>query len=231
MASPIRVSMGGSNLLTSRLNRMSTTSSTPAPARARSNRVHTPLTLCAATTAALAAVLTLSACSSNDGSADASSVADAAVTASPSSSSSTPAAAAVAPCKAHNLVGTIEQVQGAAGSTIIDVSLRNDGPSCTVAGFPGVSLIDVDGSQIGAAADREPASATPQSLTLATGDAASFSVRSTNALAFDPKECNTIDSTALKVYPPADTEWVTLPLTVTTCGNEQIHTLFTGMVG
>ena len=114
---------------------------------------------------------------------------------------------------AHNLVGTIEQVQGAAGSTIIDVSLRNDGPSCTVAGFPGVSLIDVDGSQIGAAADREPASATPQSLMLATGDAASFSVRSTNALAFDPKECNTIDSTALKVYPPADTEWVTLPLT------------------
>jgi hypothetical protein len=175
-------------------------------------------------------VLTLSACSSNDRSADASSVADAAVTASPSSSSSTPAAAAVAPCKAHNLVGTIEQVQGAAGSTIIDVSLRNDGPSCTVAGFPGVSLIDVDGSQIGAAADREPASATPQSLTLATGDAASFSVRSTNALAFDPKECNTIDSTALKVYPPADTEWVTLPLTVATCGNEQIHTLFTGMV-
>lgn len=210
---------------------MSTTSSTAAPARARSNRVHTPLTLCAATTAALAAVLTLSACSSNDGSADASSVADAAVTASPSSSSSTPAAAAaVAPCAAHNLVGTIEQVQGAAGSTIIDVSLRNDGPSCTVAGFPGVSLIDVDGSQIGAAADREPASATPQSLTLATGDAASFSVRSTNALAFDPKECNTIDSTALKVYPPADTEWVTLPLTVATCGNEQIHTLFTGMV-
>lgn len=208
---------------------MSTTSSTPAPARVRSNRVHTPLTLCAATTAALAAVLTLSACSSNDGSADASSVADAAVTASPSSSSSAPAAA-VAPCAAHNLVGTIEQVQGAAGSTIIDVSLRNDGPSCTVAGFPGVSLIDVDGSQIGAAADREPASATPQSLTLATGDAASFSVRSTNALAFDPKECNTIDSTALKVYPPADTEWLTLPLTVATCGNEQIHTLFTGMV-
>lgn len=99
--------------------------------------------------------------------------------------------------------------------------LTNTGDvTCTVEGYPGVSLIDADGDQIGAAATREETD-TPVAISLKPGDSAYSELQITNADMFDEETCNPTAATALRVYPPDQTDSLTVNASYMGCANEE----------
>lgn len=102
----------------------------------------------------------------------------------------------------------------AAGSQFIDAVLTNKGGrTCTAYGFPGVSLTDSNGRQVGQPAERSP-SGTATALTLKPGSAAISVLQVPNAGNFPSGQC-TSGATMLKVYPPANTVALTAATDIT----------------
>src|ERR1700749_1136129 len=64
------------------------------------------------------------------------------------------AKAAAPACQASQLVATLNDGSGAAGSTYWKLTFSNLGPACTLGGYPGVSAVGLNGRQIGSAASR-----------------------------------------------------------------------------
>lgn len=127
-------------------------------------------------------------------------------TASASQSASASAAAASSTCAASSLSATLTQGDGGgAGSSYPYLVLTNTGSAdCTVYGYPGVSL-RAGGQQIGAAAERDD-SVTPTTITLKPGDSAHSQLRITNAGAFDESACGPTQADEILVYPPDQTD-------------------------
>ncbi|MBN9644820.1 DUF4232 domain-containing protein [Corynebacterium mendelii] len=133
-------------------------------------------------------------------------------------------------CRAGNIDGTIDSTQSGAGSVMRTVRLTNRGPACTMYGYPGVSVTDAGGNQLGAAAEREGA-LQPESVRLDTGQSAHFHMRMSNARIFDPTVCQPVDTVAfIKIYPPNDTGSLSLPATGAACADPSTPFLFTGAV-
>ena len=87
--------------------------------------------------------------------------------------------------------------------------LTNSGSAdCSVTGYPGVSLA-AGGTQIGAAAERDD-SVAPQTIVLKPGESAHSALRITNADAFDADTCNAQQADSLVVYPPDQTQAITV---------------------
>ncbi|AMM19547.1 hypothetical protein AX769_04570 [Frondihabitans sp. PAMC 28766] len=110
----------------------------------------------------------------------------------------------VAACTTANLRGSLDNANGgAAGSTYASVVLTNVGTaSCTLQGWPGVSLVgDSNGTQIGAAAvfDRTSPHGT---VTLAPKAAAKAPLRIVQALNYDNATCSPTTADGFRVYPP-----------------------------
>ena len=117
----------------------------------------------------------------------------------------------MAQCDTSDLGISIAGQQGAAGSVILDLEVRLSGPRpCSLEGFPGISLIDADGAQIGAAAGREGPAAEP--MVLGIGGQATTAVRIARAENYDAGSCGPVPAAALRVYPPGNTAAVDLPL-------------------
>jgi hypothetical protein len=120
-------------------------------------------------------------------------------------SSSGSGGTAAGECTTANLTGstTIANGGGAAGSTYIDIVLTNKGSaSCTVQGWPGVSIVGGgNGTQIGqpAVLDRTSAHGT---VTLASGAAAKAQLRIVSAGAYDASTCQPEAGDGYRVYPP-----------------------------
>ncbi len=101
--------------------------------------------------------------------------------------------------------------QGAAGSVIRTYALRNTGTgTCVLYGFPGASLVDAQGRQVGAAARRQGAAG---QVRLAPGQAASFDV----ALAYAGCPGGAPRSQSLRVYPPGDRGSLLTPYQLPVC--------------
>ncbi|MDO4910465.1 MAG: DUF4232 domain-containing protein [Corynebacterium sp.] len=129
-------------------------------------------------------------------------------------------------CLANNLTATISAPNGTAGSSYYTVSLNNVGSACSLQGYPGVSLVDSLGNQIGAAADRDGADF--NLVRLDKGDNAIFTVQISNAMAYG--DCTVTSAAALKIYPPENRESITIPLRTQTCAEDSIHTMTTSAV-
>jgi hypothetical protein len=111
--------------------------------------------------------------------------------------SPSPTVVGTADCQSVHLALQAGQSQGAAGSTIATYILRNAGSTpCGLAGFPGVSLLNSSGAQLGAAATRQ-GTATARFI-VQPGQVASFQVQISvvSCSAGDPQ------STTIRVYPP-----------------------------
>ena len=143
------------------------------------------------------------------------SAAPATVTASPAPASPAPATSAPAtsappagpqPCSASSLKASLGLSQGAAGSIyqVIDFTNVSDA-SCTLYGYPGVSM--AGGSpvtQIGAAAAENPAA--PRKLvTLVPGETGNALLRIVQPGFFPVSRCAPVNATYLQVYPPNQT--------------------------
>ncbi|HEX7992916.1 MAG TPA: DUF4232 domain-containing protein [Streptosporangiaceae bacterium] len=110
------------------------------------------------------------------------------------------------PCASRNLGVHTGNGEGAAGSTYIPIVFTNNSSAtCTLYGYPGVSLAGgTPVRQIGVAADENPA--TPrQVVTLKPGGSASALLRIVSAQNYPAARCHLVHATYLQVYPPNQT--------------------------
>ena len=96
--------------------------------------------------------------------------------------------------------------------------------SCTLYGYPGVSLRGTQYVQIGAAATRNAAPA-PSLVTLPPGATANAVVRMTDPAVYSTAECGPVTSAYLQVYPPNQTQPVELPFEGQTCSQASVKIL------
>lgn len=120
----------------------------------------------------------------------------------------------------------------AAGSAYYTISLRNTGQAtCTLDGYPGVSLVGANGVQLGRAADRNPAG-TSKTLTLAKGAGTTFILQVANAGDYSSGQCRPTAARGFRIYPPGSTQALFLARSgVTGCAATTVHQLTVGRVG
>jgi hypothetical protein len=112
-----------------------------------------------------------------------------------------------------------------AGTDFTVLDFANSGTStCTLFGFPGVSLTNSSGTQIGAAATRNPSKAATV-ITLAPGAKANATLGVANAENYPAAACKPTAAAQLKIYPPNQTQPVELPFTATGCAVSSTHQL------
>jgi hypothetical protein len=137
--------------------------------------------------------------------------------------SSAPASAAS--CLTSNLHITLGNGGAGAGTDFTILDFTNSGTStCTLFGFPGVSLINSSGAQIGAAATRNP-SKPATAITLAPGAKANATLGVANAENYPASACKPTAAAQLKVFPPNQTQAIELPFTATGCAVSSTHQL------
>jgi Domain of unknown function (DUF4232) len=129
---------------------------------------------------------------------------------SPSSPSSPAAAGAACPTSALRVKQGI--AQGYAGGVYQVIDFTNtSGSTCTLFGYPGVSLVSGPPYvQIGLAAKRGT-STRGKLVTLAPGATANAMLQIVDALNYPPASCGPAKAAALKIYPPNQTVPVYLP--------------------
>jgi hypothetical protein len=195
----------------------------------------------ALTAAALICTAAVAGCASSGSSQPAASgstpAASSSAPAATSSSSNTPAVVAPsssAPgtpaCATSALQVKLGSSDGYAGGVYVVINFTNtSGSTCTLFGYPGVSLVTGPPyKQIGLAAKRST-STSKKLVTLAAGATANAQLQIVDALNFPSASCGPTKATALKIYPPNQTEPVYLPNTSTGC-SKPVQIMYIGTV-
>jgi hypothetical protein len=135
------------------------------------------------------------------------------------------APAGAAACSSSNLRISLGNGGAGAGTdfTVIDFT-NSGGAPCTLYGFPGVSLTNSSGAQIGAAATRNPSKAATL-VTLAPGAKASAELGVANAENYPAAACKPTTSAQMKVFPPNQTQAVEVAFTTMGCAVSSTHQL------
>lgn len=119
-------------------------------------------------------------------------------------------------CTAAALDTHLGRVGGAAGSAILTLVFTNtSADTCTLYGYPGVSYVGPDGSQVGAPAARSPRP--ENAVPLAPGASASAQVRAAQVHNYPAERCRPTPVAGLRVYPPGETSSVVLEHRTTGC--------------
>jgi Domain of unknown function (DUF4232) len=114
---------------------------------------------------------------------------------------------------------------GAAGSFYSFIDFTNtSSASCTLYGYPGVSLTTASGAQIGPAATRDATTAAA-TITLAPGATANAVLRMTDPTVYSTGKCQPTTSAYLKVYPPNQTAPVKVSFKENTCASSSVKML------
>jgi hypothetical protein len=142
----------------------------------------------------------------------------------PSSAPGTPA------CATSALQVKLGSSDGYAGGVYVTIDFTNtSGSRCTLFGYPGVSLVTGPPyKQIGLAAKRSTSSS-KKLVTLAAGATANAQLQIVDALNFPSASCGPTKATALKIYPPNQTEPVYLPNTSAGC-SKPVQIMYIGTV-
>lgn len=130
-------------------------------------------------------------------------------------------------CSTEQLKGSLGETQSGAGQRYTVLILTNTGTkTCELRGFPGVSLLDAAGKQLGAPASREGNEG--PTVTIAPGASASATLHTSaqgTGSACEPT------STQLRVYPPDNTAALTFAAAYSACGGFRVSTLVSGTAG
>lgn len=132
-------------------------------------------------------------------------------------------------CDAADLAGSVEEIRGGAtaGSVYRGLEVTNtSGDPCVLAGYPGVSYVDADGNQIGAAATRntsEPA----VSIDLQPGESAMATLKQTKASNYGD-QCEQVEASGLRVYPPSAYDSLIAEQHITACADPLIELMTIG---
>ena len=147
--------------------------------------------------------------------------------ATPSTSTTEEAAdrAATPECRSADLRADYRARDAAAGHRYGVVRLRNTSDrTCVVQGYGGLSYVGGgDGTQVGAAADREDATA--RRVVLAPGDRALSRVTETVAEDYPRGRCRPTPVDGFRVYAPDTTRSFFVAHATTGCANEAVHLL------
>lgn len=147
----------------------------------------------------------------------------------PASSSAVPAGPQ--PCPTRSLQAKPGLSQGTAGSIYQTIDFTNiSNVTCTLYGYPGVSLAGgTPVSVIGAPADENPA--TPRLVvTLAPGAVANALLRIVEAGNFPASKCGPVTATYLQVYPPNQTTPILISYPAQACSHTAVHLLTVDVV-
>ncbi|TCJ31833.1 DUF4232 domain-containing protein [Parafrankia sp. BMG5.11] len=137
-------------------------------------------------------------------------------------------------CVSTGLAASLEDVQGAAGHVYGRIVLRNTGPgTCSVVGYPGVSVVNATGGQVGAAADRTGPAGTPVTLPPGGSTGATLAITQAGLLPGCEEPGQAVRGANLRVYPPDDrgSLLAALPAGVETCRDPAVHQLAVGAFG
>jgi len=129
------------------------------------------------------------------------------------------APSATARCAAPRLVVWVAANRGggAAGSVFYSLNFTNlSGHTCTLAGYPGVSAVDLRGRRLGSAAGRNPQQPF-RTVTLRAGDTASAVLQISQAANFPAGACHRVDAAGLRVFPPGAFTSKIAPLPFAAC--------------
>jgi Protein of unknown function (DUF4232) len=128
-------------------------------------------------------------------------------------------------CSTSDLRITLGNGGAGAGTDFTVLDFTNSGTAaCTLYGFPGVSLTNSSGAQIGAAATRNPSKASTP-ITLAPGAKANATLGVGNAGNYPTGACKPTAVAQLKVFPPNQTQAMELPFAITGCAVSATHQL------
>ena len=129
-----------------------------------------------------------------------------------------PASAATPRCSTLRTVVWLDtQGNGAAGSIFYNLMFTNlAGSSCTLAGYPGVSAVNIAGRRLGSPARRNPQH-TPHTVTLAPGASAKAVLQITEAANFPNATCRRTTAAGLRAYPPNQTTSKIVPFPFQAC--------------
>ena len=135
------------------------------------------------------------------------------------------APAGAAACSSSNLRISLGNGGAGAGTdfTVIDFT-NSGGAPCTLYGYPGVSLTNSSGAQIGAAATRNPSKASTL-VTLAPGAKANAVLGVANAENYPAATCKPTTSAQMKVFPPNQTQAIEAAFTTMGCAVSSTHQL------
>ena len=108
------------------------------------------------------------------------------------------------------------QGSGAAGTIYYDLEFTNlSGSTCTLFGYPGLSGVNLAGTQLGSAATR--IGATPHTVTLANGATAFARIGIVQAGIFPSSQCGPVTAAGLRVFPPNQTQSKKVPFPFPAC--------------
>jgi hypothetical protein len=151
-------------------------------------------------------------------------------TSSPAPATSSPPGAGTASCPTRSLGLKPGLAQGAAGSTYQVIEFTNiSNVTCTLYGYPGVSLAGGHPvTQVGLAAAEDPA--TPRQLvTLAPGQVASALLRIVDAQNYPTSSCGPVRTQWIQIYPPNQTTPAFVAYNATAC-SKPVRILTVGTV-
>jgi len=130
-------------------------------------------------------------------------------------------------CATGQLKGSLGETQSGAGQRYTTLVLTNTGSKeCDLRGFPGVSLVDATGKQIGQPASREGSEGA--TVIIQPGGTASATLH-TSAAGMGA-QCDST-SAQLRVYPPDNTESLMIAAAYSACGGFRVTTLVSGSAG
>jgi hypothetical protein len=134
-------------------------------------------------------------------------------------------------CTTQSLRASVVNAEGAAGSVYQNIDFTNVGSaSCTLYGYPGVSLgTGMPFAQVGAAATRSTTTAATV-VTLAPGQTANALLRVVEALNYPQATCSPTSTTYLQIYPPGQTTAIYLAFKSTGCASNSVNLLSIGVV-
>jgi hypothetical protein len=118
-------------------------------------------------------------------------------------------------CATAQLTGSLGGSDAGAGQIYQDVVLTNhSSTTCHLTGYPGVSVLDSHGKEIGAPATHDPR---PYgAVVLAPGASASTTIHTGNRMTNNPGECRPVSS-SVRVYPPGNRASLVIPAKLTIC--------------
>lgn len=134
------------------------------------------------------------------------------------SAASGTAAASPANCATSQLEVWMGEPGGAAAGTFYtEMEISNIGTgTCQLYGFPGVSVLNGNGSQLGSPAGWDH-SVTPQTVVLTPGATSHFLLSLADVYNYPTSVCQPAAATTLRVYPPNQTASVQLPFSAEAC--------------
>ena len=129
------------------------------------------------------------------------------------------APSAAARCVTPRLVVWLATNEGgaAAGSVFYTLNFTNlSGRACALAGYPGVSAVDLGGRRLGSSAGRNP-HAPFRVVTLQAGGTASAVLQISQAANFPTAACHRVSAAGLRVYPPNAFKSKIVPIPFSAC--------------